>query len=85
MTEMAGAADLIGRLRDTVDAMPRLVADGRSSRLVLRAGLASVGSDALNLGEGDDLLDRASTALRYAHSSQASRVRTFDEVPSTFV
>jgi two-component system, cell cycle response regulator len=85
MTEVRGALELVERLRDKVAAMPPMVADGRSSRVALRAGLASVGDSEFELRDGTELLVRASTALRYAQSSRASDVRSFDDVPATFV
>lgn len=85
MTEMPGAVELVERLRDKLASMPPLVADGKSSRVALRAGLATVTTEGLKLRDGNDLLVRASTALRYAQSSRVNHVRTFDEVPSTFV
>ena len=85
MTEVGGAMELVERLRDKIAAMPPMVADGRASRVALRAGIASVSADAIATRDGDELLVRASTALRYAQSSRAAHVRTFDEVPSTFV
>jgi diguanylate cyclase (GGDEF)-like protein len=85
MTELRGAVELVERLRDKVATMPALVVDGRSSRVALRAGLATATDNSVDVREGTDLLVRASTALRYAQSSRAMSVRTFDEVPSTFV
>ena len=85
MTEPRGALELVERLRDRVAAMPPIVADGRASRLALRAGIATVSERAIDARDGNDLLVRASTALRYAQSSRTSDVRTYDEVPSTFV
>ena len=85
MTEMRGAVELVERLRDKVATMPPLIAGGRSARVALRAGLATIGTTSFDVRDGNDLLVRASTALRYAQSSRASEVRTFDEVPSTFV
>lgn len=85
MTEAPGALELVERLHDKVSVMAPLVVDGRHSRLGLRIGLASIGSEGLKLHNGSELLVRASTALRYAQSSRTSRVRTFDEVPATFV
>ena len=85
MTEFAGAVELVERLRDRVAALPPLVTDGRSSRISLRAGLATVDETGLALGDGADLLVRASTALRYAQSSRALDLRRFEEVPATFV
>lgn len=85
MTELPGAVELIERLRDKVASMPPLLADGKASRVALRAGLSTIRIEALTLRDGNDLLLQASTALRYAQSSRALDVRTFDEVPSTFV
>ncbi len=85
MTESSGAVELIERLRDRVATMPPLVADGRASRLTLRAGLATITDTRIEMRDGNELLVRASTALRYAQSSRTSDVRTFDEVPATFV
>lgn len=85
MTEQRGAAELVERLRDKISAMPPLVADGRASRVALRAGIATMSDSAIDVRDGNELLVRASTALRYAQSSRAAYVRTFDEVPSTFV
>lgn len=85
MTEPRGALELVERLRDRVAAMPPMVADGRASRVALRAGIATVSESAIEARDGNDLLVRASTALRYAQSSRTSYVRTYDEVPSTFV
>ncbi len=85
MTELTGAAELVERLRDRVAAMPPLLADGKASRVTLRAGLSSVDRSRISVSDGDDLLARASTALRYAQSSRAIEARTFDEVPFTFV
>jgi PleD family two-component response regulator len=85
MTERSGAVELVERLRDRVAALPPLVTDGRSSRIALRAGLATVDESGLALGDGSDLLVRASTALRYAQSSRALDIRRFEEVPATFV
>ncbi len=85
MTEMRGAVELTERLRDRVAAIPPLIEAGRSSRAGLRAGIATQGETAFDVHAGGDLLVRASTALRYALSSQVSDVRTFDEVPATFV
>ena len=85
MTELKGAVELVERLREKVSAMPPLVADGRASRVALRAGIATVSDSAIEMRDGNDLIVRASTALRYAQSSRTSDVRTFDEVPLTFV
>lgn len=85
MTEITGALELVERLRDKVAGMPPVVADGTASRVALRAGVASLGGSGLELRDGTDLLVRASTALRYAQSSRTSGIRTFDEVPATFV
>ncbi len=85
MTEQRGAMELVERLRDKVAAMPALVADGRASRVSLRAGIANARDSALDVRDGHDLLMRASTALRYAQSSRTADVRTYEEVPATFV
>lgn len=85
MTERAGAIELVERLRDKVASMAPLVADGQSSRIALRAGLATNPAEGIELRDGNDLLVRASTALRYAQSSRESHVRIFDDVPMTFV
>ena len=85
MTEMHGAAELVERLRDRVAAMPPLVADGKSSRIALRAGMVTIGDASVDLRDASDILVRAATALRYAQSSRAIGVSTFDDVPSTFV
>jgi PleD family two-component response regulator len=85
MTEPRGALELVERLRDRVAAMPPMVAEGRASRVSLRAGIATVSESLIDARDGNDLLVRASTALRYAQSSRTSDVRTYDEVPSTFV
>ncbi len=85
MTEMPGAAELVERLRDRVAAMPPLVADGKSSRIALRAGMVTIGDATADLRDASDILVRAATALRYAQSSRAIGVSTFDDVPSTFV
>ncbi len=85
MTERAGAVELVERLRDRVAAMPVLSGEGRQARITLRAGLATLTQPALELRDGADLLGRAAAALRYAQSSRATDVRSYDEVPSTFV
>jgi len=85
MTESSGAMELVERLRDKVAGMPPLVADGSPSRVALRAGVATLGGSGLELRDGTDLLVRASTALRFAQSSRTSGIRTFDEVPASFV
>lgn len=85
MTEVSGAVELVERLRDRVAAMPPLIADGKSSRVALRAGLACVAKENIGVSDGSDLLVRASTALRYAQSSRGNDVRLFEEVPLTFV
>ncbi len=85
MTELPGAAELVERLRDRVAAMPPLLADGKASRVALRAGLASVDRTSISVHAGDALLGRAATALRYAQSSRAFDPRTFEDVPLTFV
>ncbi len=85
MTEMHGAAELVERLRDKVAAMPPLVADGKASRIALRAGMVTIGDASADLRDASDILVRAATALRYAQSSRAIGVSTFDDVPSTFV
>ena len=85
MTEQRGAMELVERLRDKVAAMPALVADGRASRISLRAGIANARDSALDVRDGHDLLMRASTALRYAQSTRTADVRTYEEVPATFV
>ena len=68
-----------------IAAMPPLVADGKSSRIGLRAGMVTVGDASTDLRDASDMLVRAATALRYAQSSRAIGVSTFDDVPSTFV
>lgn len=85
MTELPGAVELVERLRDRIAAMPPLVANGMSSRVALRAGLATLGTEGMALQDGNDLLVRASTALRYAQAVRATDARTFDQVPATFV
>lgn len=85
MTERAGAVEMVERLRDRVATMPPVVADGRAARIALRAGLVTVSGSSIETRDGSDLIVRASTALRFAQSSRAPGVRTFDEVPATFV
>lgn len=85
MTEMRGGVELVERLRDKVASIPPMIADGHASRVALRAGIAAIGDSAIEPRDGTDLLVRASTALRYAQSSRATAVRTFEEVPLTFV
>ncbi len=85
MTELNGAVELVERLRDRIASMPPFVADGRSARIALRAGIATIDDLRLALGDGADLIARASTALRYAQSSRGLEVRRFEEVPATFV
>ncbi|MBC7673293.1 MAG: hypothetical protein H7247_12810, partial [Polaromonas sp.] len=85
MTETTGAVELVERLRDTIAAMPAMVADGSASRVAVRAGVATVGGSELELRDGTDLLLRASTALRFAQSSRTTGIRTYDDVPATFV
>ena len=85
MTETTGAVELVERLRDKIAAMPAMVADGSASRVAVRAGVATVGGSELELRDGTDLLVRASTALRFAQSSRTTGIRTYDEVPATFI
>jgi diguanylate cyclase (GGDEF)-like protein len=85
MTEQRGAVELVERLRDMVAAMPPTVTDGKTTRVSLRAGLATISDADLGTTDGADLLIRATTALRYAQSSRSGDMRMFDEVPSTFV
>jgi PleD family two-component response regulator len=84
MTERSGGVELVERLRDKLAALP-LVTEGRSARVSLRAGLATLDESAISISDGNDLLHRASTALRFAQSSRAIDVRAFDQVPATFV
>lgn len=84
-TTQRGAMELVERLRDRLSTTP-IVAGDRSSRVTLRAGVAAVSEDALGQPtDGAEILRRAATALRYAQASRASMVRSFDEVPATFV
>jgi len=85
MTERAGALELVERLRDRVASMPVQSDDGRYSRIMLRAGLATLTPQALEQRDGANLLGRAAAALRFAQSSRAANVRSYDEVPPTFV
>jgi diguanylate cyclase (GGDEF)-like protein len=85
MTELTGAVELVERLRDRIAEMPPLLGNGGSSRVALRAGLATLGTEGMALQDGNDLLLRASTALRYAQAVRATDARTFDQVPATFV
>ena len=85
MTERAGALEMVERLRDRVASMPVRADEGRHSRIMLRAGLATLAPAALEQRDGANLLARAAAALRFAQSSRASAVRSYDEVPSTFV
>ncbi len=85
MTEESGAFELVERLRDRVATMPPLLADGASSRIALRAGVACIAPEHLSVSDGHELLARASTALRYAQSSRETAVRTYADVPLTFV
>jgi diguanylate cyclase (GGDEF)-like protein len=85
MTEEAGAVELVERLRDRVATMPPLLADGAASRIALRAGVACITSADLRVSDGHELIARASTALRYAQSSRETDVRTYADVPLTFV
>ena len=85
MTSRDGAVELVERLRDHFAVTP-LVAGDRLSRVSLQAGLAVTSEDPLApRGDGSELLLRASTALRYAQSLRSADVRSFDEVPMTFV
>ncbi len=85
MTELPGAVELVERLRDRIAAMPALITAGTSARVELRAGLATLGTEGMALQDGNDLLVRASTALRYAQAVRATDARTFDQVPATFI
>ncbi len=85
MTEESGAVELVERLRDRVAAMPPLLADGAASRVALRAGVACISAADLTVSDGHELLARASTALRYAQSSRETAMRTYADVPLTFV
>ncbi|HYW30652.1 MAG TPA: response regulator [Gemmatimonas sp.] len=85
MTERDGAIELVERLRDRIATMAPVVHEGRTSRIALRAGVATNPGEGIELRDGNDLLVRASTALRYAQSARESLVRTFDDVPMTFV
>ncbi|MCC7054117.1 MAG: response regulator [Gemmatimonadaceae bacterium] len=85
MTELTGAVEMVERLRDRIATLPPVLADGRAARVALRAGLVTIADPGIELRDSSDLLVRASTALRYAQSSRAPGVRTFDEVPATFV
>jgi diguanylate cyclase (GGDEF)-like protein len=85
MTELPGAVELIERLRDRIASMPPLLSNGASARVALRAGLATLGTEGMAFQDGNDLLVRASTALRYAQAVRATDARTFDQVPATFV
>jgi PleD family two-component response regulator len=84
MTEHSGAVELVERLRDKLAAMP-LIAEGRAAKVSLRAGLATTNQTTLGVSDGSDLLQQASTALRFAQSSRTVGIRVFDQVPATFV
>jgi len=84
MTGSVGAAELVERIRDRLVTLPRTTGD-RGARLTLRAGLAEASSRLLEARDGNDLLVQASTALRFAQSTRTNAVRTFAEVPTTFV
>ena len=85
MTTGADAVEMVERLRDRVAAMPPVLADGRSARIALRAGLVTIADPGADLRDASDLLVRASTALRYAQSARDPGIRSFDEVPASFV
>jgi PleD family two-component response regulator len=83
-TDRAGIVDFAARLRRGLEAMP-VVADGQVHRISLRAGVASLEAGAVGGRDGDELLVRASTALRYAQASRETAVRRFEDVPASFV
>lgn len=85
MTGSDGAATIVERLRDRVATLPVYLEEGEPVRVFLRAGIATIDApDAANQ-DGADLLQRAATALRFAHAARSADVPTFADVPVTFV
>jgi diguanylate cyclase (GGDEF)-like protein len=85
MTGTDGAVELVERLRDRLVRLPAPLADAGLTRLAVHAGIATAGEELLQLRDGSVLLQRASTALRFAMSSQTESIRVYDNVPATFV
>lgn len=83
-TDHAGVVEYVARLRRDLDAAP-VMADGVVQRVSLRAGVATVAGGVAGIGDGEDLLVRASTALRYAQALREDGVWRFEDVPASFV
>jgi diguanylate cyclase (GGDEF)-like protein len=78
-TEPHGAVQLVERLREAVEASP-LFADGVESLIRIRAGYCAVRDFAESAVDVDELLVRATTALRQLRAeTDGSYIREFDE------
>ncbi len=78
-TESHGAVQLVERLREAVEASP-LFADGVESLIRIRAGYCAVRDFAESAVDVDELLVRATTALRQLRAeADGSYIRAFDE------
>jgi PleD family two-component response regulator len=83
-TSSSGAAELAHRVRDALSTVPAIRRDAVARALEIRIGMVTIPEAPEEHLEPSELLLRASTALRFAHSSGAPLFRAFEDVPASF-